>query len=276
VLDTARPCPRSGRTYGLSHAGRIVSWGRQSVDGFSFWLALPSLDTGTFRRSAHRTALVGAAAGSGAALLVGEGRGNGVPYAVGSRLYLAWQDTETGRPGRRRIIELPASPLWLSRSGTGNIAVQLADGRMLILNESFPQTRRSYDYRPGVVRAAKLYGSRLVVLSRGRLEWHDAVSAETRTLRLPRARSYGDGFCGRPPCTRAELRLEDLHRDLVVYILRRQIHVLRLTDGRDVVVRAPDEGPVEAQLEGNGLSYSAGRSIAFVPMSHVTKLLNER
>jgi hypothetical protein len=185
ALDTARACPRSG-TYGLSHAGRVVSWGSQDGDEFSLWLALRSLETGSFLRSARRVALVRA------------------------------------------------------RSQSGR------------------------------------YGRRVVVLRDGRLDWHDYVPAQTRTLRLPRARSYGDGFCGRPPCTPAELRLEDLHRDLVVYVLHRQIHVLRLSDGKDVVVRTPGKGPVEAQIEGSGLSYSAARIISFVPMPQVTKLLNER
>lgn len=276
VLDATRPCSETGAIYGLSHAGRIVSWGRRGAGGFSFWLALPSLDTGNFPRSANGIAMVRARAPSGEALLVGEGRGNAVPYAVGNAVNLVSQHTDTGKPFRKRIIELPAPPLWLSRSGTGRIAIRLADGGVLILNESFPEIRRTYHYGPGVVRAAKLYGSRLVILRDGRLDWYDAVPAPTRTLRLPRARSYGDGFCGRPPCARAELRLEDLHRDLVVYVLGRQIHILRLTDGKDVVVRTPDEGPVEAQIEGNGLSYSAGRAISFLPMPQVTKLLNER
>lgn len=275
ALDVVRPCSRRGAPYGLSHAGRVLSWGRWDVGGFSFWLALPSLETGSFPRRALRLAMVSARDQSGGALLVGEGRGNAVPYAVGRTVYLASQHTETGKPSREQITELSARPLWLSRTA-GVIAVRRADGPVVILHESVPGMLRTYEYRPGVVRAAKLYGRRLVVLRDGRLDWHDYVPAQTRTLRLPPARSYGDGFCGRPPCTRAELRLEDLHRDLVVYVLRRQIHVLRLSDGKDVVVRSPGKGPVEAQIEGSGLSYSAGGAISFVPMRQVTKLLNER
>jgi hypothetical protein len=274
-LDSVRACSRSGGTYGLSHAGRVVSWGSHDGDEFSLWLALPSLDTGSFLRSARRIALVRSPSQSGGALLVGEGRGNAVPYAVGNAVNLVSQHTDTGKPFRERIIDLPAPPLWISRTA-GVIAIRQADGPVVILRESFPEIRRTYVYRPGVVRAAKLYGTRVVVLRDGRLDWHDYGAAQSRTLRLPQARSYGDGFCGRPPCARAELRLEDLHRDLVVYVLRRQIHVLRLTDGKDVVVRMPGKGPVEAQIEGSGLSYSAGRVISFVPMLQVTKLLNER
>jgi hypothetical protein len=274
ALDVIRPCSRGGAPYALSHAGRVLGWGRRDAGGFSFWLALASLDTGSFHRRARRIA-ISAPDQSGGALLVGEGRGNAVPYAVGRTVYLASQDTETGEPFKERIAELPSRPLWLSRTA-GVIAVRRADGPVVILEESFRALLRTYDYRPDVVRAAKLYGRRVVVLRDGRLDWHDYVPARTRTLRLPPARSYGDGFCGRPPCTRAELRLEDLHRDLVVYVLRRQIHVLRLTDGKDVVVRTPDKGPVEAQIEGSGLSYSAGRAISFVPMRRVTQLLNER
>ena len=64
----------------------------------------------------------------------------------------------------------------------------------------------------------------------------------------------------RGPCALAVLRLADLHGDLAVYIDGRDIHVLRVTDGTDVVLRRPVIGPVHAELESTGLYLQPGRT----------------
>jgi hypothetical protein len=79
-----------------------------------------------------------------------------------------------------------------------------------------------------------------------------------------------------PASTSATLRLEDYQAGIAVYVVGRAVHLLRLSDGRDVPIRAPGPGPVQAQLAPSGLFYSyrpAGSPVrgrvAFVPMAAV-------
>jgi hypothetical protein len=74
-------------------------------------------------------------------------------------------------------------------------------------------------------------------------------------------------------CSLADLRLSDFQGPLVVYIHGRAIHVLRWTDLADVVVRRPATGPVHAELEVTGLSYTSGRRIFFIPRSEIDRRL---
>jgi hypothetical protein len=76
-------------------------------------------------------------------------------------------------------------------------------------------------------------------------------------------------------------RLEDADGQYAVYVAGAAIHVLRLTDGRDVVVDEPTSAaPVHAQLEQSGLyvsyseTYSAtpGR-VAFVPRTELQRAI---
>ena len=113
-------------------------------------------------------------------------------------------------------------------------------------------------------RAVKLQGDDLVaLLPAGRQRFRlDAYSVSTGALAhswplAGPAASAGDGRCGDPlGCRTPALRLEDVQNGFVVYELGRAIHLLRLADGRDVVVRTPAVGPVHAQLEAPGLFYS--------------------
>ena len=95
--------------------------------------------------------------------------------------------------------------------------------------------------------------------------------------RLPAAPSAGDGVCAEPSgCRTAALRLEDFQAGIAVYTLGGAVHLLRLSDGRDVAIRPPGLGPVHAQLEPSGLFYSyraagsPGRGrVAFMPLAAV-------
>jgi hypothetical protein len=263
-LDRTAPCSRASGIHALSINGRTVTWATSDGTTQTLWMVVSSPVSGRFAMHARRLV-------AGKRLLVGEGRGNWVPYAVGNTVSLAGED-ESGRAVLRGSFESPSRPLWLSRTA-GGIAVLRADGLVTVVDEQLGEVRASYAYRPGVVRAAKLYGTRLVVLRDEMLDVYDDQLAARRTFRLPRARSYGDAFCGHPRCVQAELRLADVYRDLVVYVRGREIHVLRLSDRRDRIVREPATGPVEAQIEGDGLTYSAGRRLTFVPMWLVTSSL---
>jgi hypothetical protein len=75
----------------------------------------------------------------------------------------------------------------------------------------------------------------------------------------------------------ARLRLTDAENGIAVYVLGREIHLLRLSDGAATVVRPPaTRGTVEAQLERSGLFYAyqaadkelPGR-VAFIPYAEV-------
>src|SRR5207244_7726194 len=75
---------------------------------------------------------------------------------------------------------------------------------------------------------------------------------------LPASKSAGDDVCADPSgCSLAALRLADYQDGIAVYVVGRAVHLLRLSDRRDVTIRAPGVGPVHAQLEPSGLFYSS-------------------
>ena len=79
----------------------------------------------------------------------------------------------------------------------------------------------------------------------------------------------------------AQIRLEDVHSGLAVYVLDRTIHVRRLGDGKSAVIKIPgSRDPVHARLENPGLVYSwnvPGKApngrIAFVPLARLVAAL---
>ena len=101
---------------------------------------------------------------------------------------------------------------------------------------------------------------------------------------LPASRSAGDDVCGDPNgCRPAALRLADYQDGIAVYVAGRTVHLMRLSDRRDVTIRVPGVGPVHAQLEPSGLFYSyspagsLGRGrIAFVPLADVLARFGRR
>ena len=132
------------------------------------------------------------------------------------------------------------------------------------------------------LRAARIDARVLLVLTRVGTQsnlWTVDLSSGQRSgpWILPASRSAGDDVCADPGgCRLAALRLADFQDGIAVYVAGRTVHLLRLTDRRDVAIRAPRVGPVHAQLEPSGLFYSyspaasPGRGrVAFVPMSAV-------
>jgi hypothetical protein len=120
---------------------------------------------------------------------------------------------------------------------------------------------------PGTIKAAPLDGGALLVLTRSGTQ-NSLWALDTRV---------SDGRRSGPwtlPASRS-LRLEDFQSGLAVYVVGRDIHLLRLAD-KDVRIRAPGTGPVRAQLEPAGLFYSYRPSasprrgrVAFMPMAAV-------
>jgi hypothetical protein len=259
-LSGYSPCESggSGGVYGLGFGTWLTLWATHTggdARRHTVWLAVGRWPRW---RAARRLVTVAQEGSDPAPVLIGEGRPNAVVYAVGRRIYHSVTGWKTP------FWEAPARSLSIA-TALGYIVVRRADGPISVVTR---HDARTLEYAAGEALAAKIYGQRIVVLRRGALDWYDGFRPR-RTVRLPRARSYGDGYCGSPHCARAELRLEDVDRDLVAYVLRREVHVLRLTDGRDVIVRRPASGDVEAQLEGTGLAYSSGRRVSWVSIAEI-------
>lgn len=212
-------------------------------------------------RGGRRVAFLSHEVDSPSPLLVGE-RG---AYAIGTRV------TVFGKTGRRSW-NLEERPLGLS-AGTPFAVVRLASGAVERIDAATGEVDARWDYAKGEARAAKISGSQVAVLRVGQIDVYTSSRDTMRSWPVPAARSYGDDYCGLVRCALAALRLADLQGDLAVYIYGRDVHVLRVSDGTDVVVRRPSVGPVHAQLESSGLFYSAGRNVAFIPRSELNRRL---
>jgi hypothetical protein len=162
------------------------------------------------------------------------------------------------------------------RLGLDNVAVVTAAG-----------APKYSGFFPGRVRAARLEDGVLVVFTREPAK-NDLWVVDTKSSDvqrrgpwpLPSSRSTGDSVCTLSGCAApAALRLEDYHGGIVVYTLGRDVHLLRLSDRRDVRIRAAGLAPAHAQLEAPGLFYSdrpatspsRGR-VTFLPMAAVLAL----
>jgi hypothetical protein len=163
--------------------------------------------------------------------------------------------------GRRKRLVL-ASPDEASvlSVAAGRILVQRADGSLELLRAD-GSVLRTVPFRPKQVRGAVLDAYELVVLEKTRrLNWrvYDPVSGDQkRAFRAP-----------------AGARPADVERGLLVYVVGRVVHVLRLADGRHRGFTTPvgTEYPL-AEIEPSGLfySYQAGREgrVRFLPFDRI-------
>lgn len=132
------------------------------------------------------------------------------------------------------------------------IVVRRADGAIALLDPGGAELV-SVPFAPGEATGAELSGNDLVVLVEGALRDYDATTgALVHAWPLPGVPSGGPCGLERGMCGEPALRLEDAARGLAAYVLDGQVHLLRLADGRDVVV-APGTA---AQLEDAGLFYA--------------------
>ena len=254
--------------YGLSFGRETAAWATYTggnIREYSLWLVTSRGRRDDLVPRPRRVASIRRDVDAPSPLVVGSGDGS-LSYAVDAAVYVLTAED-------RRLVGRVTSPAVALDFAYPYFAATQADGSVTVLLEGDARPALQLTYEPGTVRAVKLHGSTVVVLRRGALEVHAVHGSLRATWTLPAARSYGDGACGVPFCPRAELRLEDVHGNLAVYVLRNEVHLLRLTDGRDVVIRRPVGGPVEAQLEATGLSLSAGRRVAFVPLAEVQRAL---
>src|SRR5262249_29660036 len=116
--------------------------------------------------------------------------------------------------------------------------------------------------------AAQLSGSDLVLTSGAQLRVYDA---RTGTLRrtwplAAEAAGHDCDYYGDPSCpTQPELALDDVAHGLVAYVLERQVHLLRLSDGADAVV-----GPgSHARFMDTGLVFADGARIRLLPFAQL-------
>jgi WD40 repeat protein len=140
--------------------------------------------------------------------------------------------------GPLRVLDV--DPGRIVVSGNNATLVLGADGSRLL---SLPLS----------TEAAQLSGSDLVVVLPGALRAYDAATGTLRhSWPLPNV-SFA-GFCGVPArfCEQPRLRLEDAARGLVAYVLDGNVHLLRLDDGRDVVIHAG----TAARFDDAGLVYT--------------------
>jgi hypothetical protein len=191
---------------------------------------------------------------------------------------LIWRYTGKGKS--KLIASQPSGELSVLALGAGRVAVRTMTGSVEVLSATTGAVMRTYHYAPDLVRAAALDANYLVVLRDGLLDVHKLGADESvRTVPLPLAASYGPaspppeiGGKG-PPALTPKLTLEDVGSGLAVYVFDRAVHVVRLADGRDVVVARPSSGPVHAQAQATGIWIASAHRVTFMPIAQVRRRL---
>jgi hypothetical protein len=162
----------------------------------------------------------------------------------------------------RQLLQTTGAATVLAVGG-GRIAIGRPDGSIELLDASgAPQATVSSN--EGTVKAISLDGTKVVLLARA-TPWRavlEVQNASTGALEhsVTLARTYAP-MGGESDCTTTyrcpSLRLESAAKDVVVYALSRTLHLLRLTDDRDVTVtRSFHAYALHAQLDQSGLFYS--------------------
>jgi WD40-like Beta Propeller Repeat len=203
--------------------------------------------------------LGGIVADRGAVAFDVESAGNGVGGTFRIRRTAIWNATG-GRAklvrklvGEARVADLDAGRIAVVRRR--KVAVLLPGGGI-----------RTFALAARVLGAA-LDGPRLLVLQRARVTAIDLRSGR------PTASWHVRGGLG-PPA-----ELEDAQGDLVAYVVGAAVHVLRLSDGHELVADTPNATePVFARLVPGGLFYSYNESYAGRPgrLAFVTRAVLER
>jgi hypothetical protein len=161
---------------------------------------------------------------------------------------------------RKRLVLASPDQATVLSVADGRILVQRADGSLELLRTD-GSVLRAFPFRPREVRGAALDASKLVVLDRSdRLRWrvYDPVSGARKRVLTAEAGA-------------TQL---DVEHGLLVYIVGRVVHVLRLADGHQARFPTPvgTEYPL-AQIESPGLfySYQVGREgrVRFVPFHEI-------
>jgi len=171
--------------------------------------------------------------------------------------------------GRRSVPIPDTKGLSLLDAAEGLVAARNPAGAIVLLRPDGIAVR-TFTFPREAVTAAQIAGERLAVIARDRmrlLDWRTGATLAVRPLRR------GDG----PPPV-----LCGVEGDLTAYATGVALHLLRVSDGRDVILRTPQIGSdLEARLGPNGLvyAYNAAYSrhwgrLGFVPMRELKRALS--
>jgi hypothetical protein len=164
-------------------------------------------------------------------------------YCIGSACYSgAKRDSRLFRfdgGSAARFITSSAGQLTPLSVDAGRILVDRGDGVLELMSAS-GSSLRTFQLNAALVRGARLQGRDLVVLTPTAIE---VTNAETGGVlrRLPA-----------PP----DARLDDVQDGIAVLVAGTDIHLVRLSDGREAIIQVAAAGDVLAQLEPSGLFYS--------------------
>lgn len=243
-------CSASDRTFGPGFARDRVAWSFMSpFMGGDNWAVLTNrLDVpahepvtfpsgGTSQRNLPTTAFVG-----DGDLLVFSTWG---PCRISMSPPCASEPKTNGalyRLDGERAIRITSSPGPLTPLSVdaGKILVDHEDGRLELLTAD-GTSLRTFSLNAAILRGALLQGRNLVVLTTSAIEVTDAETG---------------AFLRRWPPLAESAQLVDVQDGVAVLVSGTEIHLLRLSDGREAVIAAPGSGPVLAQLEPSGLFYS--------------------
>jgi hypothetical protein len=270
VRRVSPPCRQArSRLYGLTGGHEQIAWASRSRDRQeTLWYGHYNGITDRYSpaRAVARTP-------QRSALVMADGGDSAIGYAIGRRItYL----TNDGTRDYRSSWTLASAPVRLA-TDSAYLATQEANGNVSIFlqgagpNDPVPASR--FSYPPGQIDALKIAHQTLALLRGRELEVRPIYGTRSQTFRLAGAATYGDDHCGRPSCPNAALRLADLDGNLAVYVAGSTLHVLRVFDGRDVVIRSHLGDPIHAELQPTGLCYSAASRVFFVPRRAIARAL---
>lgn len=203
--------------------------------------------------------------------------GNEITFDVGALGTTAQGDVYTART---RIWKAARVRKTTVQTFHGEATVtSLDDGRIPVLRDDRAVSVllpgrgiRTFAFGPGSVLGAALDGARLLVLQSMRLTVLDLGSGR-RMGSWPVRRGFGPAP-----------QLEGAQGDLAAYVVGAAVHVLRLSDGREIVIDTPNATePVFARFVRSGLFYSFNESydkrpgrLAFVARSELERALASR
>jgi hypothetical protein len=215
----------------------------EATGGRALWLTYTggnirewSLWTKGLRTKAKRIAFLSADVDGPAPLVLGRAWLGSLPYATGRTIVVLATN------GSRQLTFTAGDRVLAVSAHSAGYAAVLADGHVLTLS---PQGRLLSDvpYEPGFAEDAVLALAGLVVKTRDGVEIRRGASV--RRIALPRSSRFLGFFEG-----------------VVAYGDGRQLRLLRVSDGKDVLLRtlAPR---FQAQIGLGGIGYASGRTLGF-------------
>jgi sugar lactone lactonase YvrE len=256
------PIPGCGRAYEVTLSGVMFVAGGVMYRCDEFGIAYGADETLRLVRPGERGAseiihasggefsgsLLGGLAGDGNAIAFDEGMFGTTAHGVDTLRSRIWKATGA----RKTIVRTFSGDATVASFDGGRLAV-LRDGRGVSVLFRDGSTR-TFAFGPPRVRGAALDGARLLVIQGTRLIVLDMRSGR-RIASWPVRRGFGP-----------TPELEGAQGDLAAYVVGVAVYVVRLSDGREIVLDAPNAtGPVFARFVPSGLFYSFNDSYAKRP-----------